>query len=126
MSEPTSQSILEDMTLTTSSTLTIRPAYADDQRALRRLAELDSAEQPPALPLLVAEVDGELRAALSLANGEAIANPFFRTATTLELLRLHASSVALTRRNPVRDRVSAWHRARQVAPRIEGAPVRSS
>ena len=34
----------------------LRPAYADDERALNRLAALDSAAAAPPPPLLVAEV----------------------------------------------------------------------
>ncbi len=49
--------------------ITIRPAYADDYDALARLAALDSAQGVPHRPLLIAEVDGILRAALSLRDG---------------------------------------------------------
>jgi hypothetical protein len=80
------------MTLQAAS-LTIRPAYADDDTALTRLAALDSTAQPPPAPLLLAEVDGELRAALSLADGSAIADPFFPTLHIVALLRTHASDV---------------------------------
>src|SRR5437660_12849121 len=55
--------------------LRIRYAQPDDDAALRQLAALDSAEVPAA-PLLVAEVDGELHAGLSLWDGSAIADPF--------------------------------------------------
>jgi hypothetical protein len=72
------------------SSLTFRPAYADDYLALLRLAALDSADAVPAAPLLLAEIDGELRAALSLHDGSAIADPFFPTADILTLLRIHA------------------------------------
>ena len=72
--------------------ITIRPAYADDDSALARLAALDSAAAPPKSPLLVAEVDGELRAALSLRDGTAIADPFVPTMDLLELLRTHAAA----------------------------------
>ena len=40
---------------TLASQITIRPGYADDERALIRLAALDSAPGVPAAPLLVAE-----------------------------------------------------------------------
>jgi hypothetical protein len=76
-----------------SASITIRPAYADDQLALGRLAALDSAEIPSG-PLLLAEVDGSLRAALSLADDGAIADPFFPTLHLLELLRAHAAVTA--------------------------------
>lgn len=58
-----------------------------------RLAALDSATVPPP-PLLVAEVDGELRAAVSLHDGRAIADPFTRTAHLLDVLRTRIASVA--------------------------------
>jgi hypothetical protein len=71
--------------------ITIRPAYADDESAIIRLAALDSAPVP-ARPMLVGEVDGELHVALSLSDGRVIANPFERTADVVALLRLHAST----------------------------------
>lgn len=67
-----------------SRSVAVRRAAADDVCALERIAVLDS-RPVPAQPVLVAEVDGQLEAALSLATGEAIANPF---APTLELVRL--------------------------------------
>jgi hypothetical protein len=69
----------------------IRPAYADDYDALARLAALDSADGVPPRPLLLAEVDGTLRAALSLRDGSAIADPFFPTARLVTVLRAHAA-----------------------------------
>lgn len=76
----------------TNPTITIRPAYADDESAVLRLAVLDSADGAPAAPLLLAEIEGELRAALSLSDGSAIADPFHPTADLLELLRVHAAA----------------------------------
>jgi hypothetical protein len=73
------------------SQITIRPGYADDHLALVRLAALDSAAVPPA-PLLVADVDGELGAALSLRDGTSIADPFRPTADIVALLRAHAAA----------------------------------
>jgi hypothetical protein len=69
----------------------IRPAYADDYDALARLAALDSAAGVPHRPLLLAEVDGTLRAALSLRDGSAIADPFHPSVRLLALLRAHAA-----------------------------------
>jgi hypothetical protein len=65
--------------------IVIRPGRPEDQRALERLAGLDSASVPAA-PLLVAEADGALRAALSLHDGAVIADPFHRTAPLVALL----------------------------------------
>jgi hypothetical protein len=69
--------------------ISIRPAAAADTRALRRVAERDSRVLPGG-PLLVAEVAGEVRAALSLDTGEAVADPFRPTAALVDLLRLRA------------------------------------
>jgi hypothetical protein len=83
-----------------AQTIVIRPAYADDELALRRLATLDSASVPAA-PLLLGEIDGELRAALSLEDGTAVADPFFPTLHLVELLRSHAS-IDAPARTPLR------------------------
>lgn len=68
--------------------VTIRPADADDQPAIWRLAALDSAPVPRG-PLLVAEVQGELRAAVSMTDAGSIADPFHLTADLIGLLRDH-------------------------------------
>jgi hypothetical protein len=87
------------MTTSTPITqITIRPAYGDDREALERLAALDSARSLPPEPLLLAEVDDELRAALSLHDGSAIADPFHPTLDILELLRAHATATSATPR----------------------------
>ena len=75
-----------------SESITVRPAYADDHAALERLAALDSATVVPAAPLLLAEVDGQLRVALSLHDGTVIADPFHPSLALIELLRTHASA----------------------------------
>jgi hypothetical protein len=77
---------------TWGSQILIRPGYADDELALLRLAALDSATGPPPAPLLVAEVDGALSAALSLSDGSCIADPFRPTAQIVALLRAHAAA----------------------------------
>jgi len=66
--------------------ITLRYAFPDDEAPLARLAALDSASLPDA-PQLVAEVGGELRAAISLADGCVIADPFHPTAALVALLR---------------------------------------
>jgi len=65
--------------------ITIRRAGPEDDTALIRLAELDSSRLPDG-PILAAEVDGELRAALSLADGATVADPFHPTVEIVDLL----------------------------------------
>jgi len=72
--------------------VTIRLARPSDQRSLERLAQLDS-RSTPAGPVLVAEVDGELRAALPLGDGGPVADPFVPTAPLISLLALRAAQV---------------------------------
>jgi hypothetical protein len=92
----------------TTAQILLRPAYAtDDERALHRLAALDSTPAVPSPPLLVAEVEGELKAAVSLSDGSAIADPFYPSAELVALLRGHADQAGargLTPRAPRRRR----------------------
>jgi hypothetical protein len=73
--------------------VTIRLAAPADDPALDRLAQLDSSSVPPP-PFLIAEEDGEVRAALSLLSADAIADPFHSTAALVELLRTRAGQQA--------------------------------
>src|SRR3954452_13013819 len=72
--------------------VTIRRASADDERALVRLAQLDS-QRPVGGEMLLAEMAGELRAAVPIAGGRAIADPFFPTASLVSLLTVRAAQV---------------------------------
>jgi hypothetical protein len=93
-----------------TATIVIRPAYPDDADAIARLAALDSAPLPRGL-LLVAESDGELRAALSPVNGTVIADPFVRTVELVALLQLRARGRAvriLGARRPTRGARLRW------------------
>jgi hypothetical protein len=65
----------------------IRFSERGDERALARLAGRDS-QPPPAGALLLAEADGELRAALPLDGRGAVADPFYPTAELVRLLEL--------------------------------------
>lgn len=66
--------------------LTIRFAYQEDAPALERLRELDSGHFPGG-PLLVAEVDGRIRAAVDLGGAGVVADPFVPTADLVSILR---------------------------------------
>jgi len=73
--------------------VTLRRAVIGDRERLRALAELDSTEAPTG-GVLVAEVDGRLRAALPLDGGRPLADPFHRGAELVDLLRLRARQLA--------------------------------
>lgn len=103
--------------------VTLRFGFPDDAASLARLAELDSA-RPPADPVLLAEVGGELRAALSLRDGAVIAEPFHSTAALVELLRARAGQLtgggrARTRRWSLVRRSARGPRGSQPAPEPE-------
>ena len=73
--------------------VTVRALRAPDVEPLRVLAALDSRHLPTG-PVLVAEQDGELLAALPLDGGRAIADPFRRTSDVVALLELRARQIA--------------------------------
>jgi hypothetical protein len=72
-----------------TTAFTIRRADLADLAALDRLAALDSGTAPSG-DVLVAEVAGELWAALEIDSGHVIADPFRPSGELVELLRLHA------------------------------------
>ena len=73
----------------TDTALTIRRATAADAFAIKRLAALDSAS-PPTGDVLLAEMGGELWAAVALDGGAAIADPFRPSGDLVDLLRFRA------------------------------------
>lgn len=77
------------------ATVTLRFACFDDAPDLLRLAQLDSAE-PVREPILVGEVSGRMVAALSLADGRVIADPFVLCMGMVELLRARARQLSAT------------------------------
>jgi hypothetical protein len=88
----------------------IRSAGPSDAHALTQLAALDEAPLP-AGPLLVAEVGGALWTAVSIASGDAIADPFRATAAVVDLVRVRAgqlrASPAAARRRDLRSATAA-------------------
>jgi hypothetical protein len=73
-------------TRSTSADLIIRPACGDDLPALRRLAYLDDRRVPRG-DLVLAQVGGEIHAAVSAHDGAAIADPWRPTAGSVDALR---------------------------------------
>ena len=69
--------------------ITITRSTEADAPRLWRLAALDDRRAPHG-PALLAYVDGELRAALGLVDGHAVADPFHPTADIVDILRLRA------------------------------------
>ena len=67
--------------------LVIRRSYPEDKGSLHRLALLDSAPEPHG-PMLVAEREGVVVAAVPLGSGRSIADPFVPTKDIVGLLEL--------------------------------------
>jgi hypothetical protein len=79
--------------------ITIRATAPEDEDALRRLAQRDTRAVPDG-ELLIALVNGEPRAAVSLASGEAIADPFHHTAELVRMLMVRRSHLRGEARRP--------------------------
>lgn len=89
----------------TASSLVLRPATSADAADLERLAALDSA-RPLAGDVMLAHAGGEVRAAVSLETGRAVADPFYPSLELVPLLRAAAGE---------RPRRRSWRRAARVA-----------
>ncbi len=72
--------------------IVIRRARAADGPALDRLQAL-AERRLPDVPLIVAEVDGDLLAAAPTTGGPVISDPFRVTLDVAELLRLRSSQL---------------------------------
>jgi hypothetical protein len=70
----------------------VRVAEPRDFTDIKRIAALDSARVPEGT-LLVGEVGGAIQAALPVAGGRAIANPFVRTLELMDMLELRAEQL---------------------------------
>jgi hypothetical protein len=81
--------------------VTIRRAGSHDEGTLRRLADLDSTRVPDG-PVLMAEIDGQAVAAISVLSGESFADPFTPTLELRRLLELRASQLHLSSHEPQR------------------------
>jgi hypothetical protein len=108
------------MTPTINSAMTIRRMDLSDRdhEAVGRLAELDSSERLEA-PVLGLEIEGSLLAAVSLADGRVISDPFSRTDELRSLLKQRARQ--LRRRGARRERGLRIPRRRS-RPAVGGGP----
>ncbi len=69
--------------------ITIIHSTEDNSQELWRLAALDDRRAPTG-PALLAYVGGELRAAVGIVDGRAVADPFHPTAEIVEILEFQA------------------------------------
>jgi hypothetical protein len=89
--------------------LTVRAATQRDTDAVRLLAALEGVQMPTG-PVLVAQVGDDVRAALPLDGGSALADPFQPSAHIVELLEFRARQL----------RVMDEHEHHSLLPRIRG------
>ena len=97
-------------TATHDNSITMRTAGPEHAAQLRRLAERDSA-RVPAGELLVAVVDTQVRAAVSIRSGEAVADPFHPTRELVALLSERAEQLRGSKRPGLRARLRGRRRA---------------
>jgi hypothetical protein len=92
---------LSNIDIAPSEALTIRHIGPGDVEALRTLSRLDSSREPTG-EILVADVDGELWAAMSVDDRHTVADPFRRTGELVALLDARARQLrhADKRRTP--------------------------
>jgi hypothetical protein len=74
-------------------TVELRLASGEEGHVVRRLAALDDAAELEG-PVLLAVVDGDAVAGLSLRDGRVVANPFVSTRETVALLHLRAENLS--------------------------------
>lgn len=96
------------------ATITVRLATGEDAQAVARLAALYDRPLPRG-PMLLAVVDGELQAALTLADDRELMEPYLPTAGLVDLLALRADQL----RDRPRSRFGRYR-----APRASG-PART-
>jgi hypothetical protein len=68
--------------------IVIRSARTADEQAIAVLGVLDGGRHMPDGRVMVAEVDGRIRAAVG-SNGAAISDPFWPSADLVSMLRVH-------------------------------------
>jgi hypothetical protein len=76
--------------------IVIRSARSADEQDLAVLGVLDGGRRMPKGRVLVAEVDGRIRAAVG-SNGTAISDPFWPSAQLVRMLSVHTESEQASR-----------------------------
>jgi hypothetical protein len=74
--------------MTRNEHIVIRSARTADEQAIAVLGVLDGGRHLPTGDVMVAEVDGRIRAAVG-SNGAAISDPFWPSAELVGMLRVH-------------------------------------
>ena len=97
--------------------IAIRPTIPADRALLERVAGRDTSSVPDGA-LVAAFEDGELRAAIALASGESIADPFHPTAPLVAARRAYASGQPPTRSKPGSYRGSFATSAASQSPKM--------
>ena len=82
--------------MTHNERIVIRSARAADEQAIAVLGVIDGGRHMPAGDVMVAEVDGRIRAAVG-SNGAAISDPFWPSAGLVSMLRVHVDSEPVVR-----------------------------
>src|SRR3954452_22797432 len=95
-----------------TSVIAFRTATAEDDHVLTDLSALDS-QRPLHRPAVIATVDGAAVAAISLRDGQIVADPFTRTEDVVVLLR--ARVAALPPERQPRRRAAGLRRLRIAA-----------
>src|SRR3954449_2375486 len=82
--------------MTRNEHIVIRSARTADEQAIAVLGVLDGGRRTPAGRVMVAEVDGSIRAAVG-SNGAAISDPFWPSAGLVSMLRVQTDSELVAR-----------------------------
>jgi hypothetical protein len=85
--------------MTRNEHIVIRSARTADEQAIAVLGVLDGGRHMPDGHVMLAEVDGRIRAAVG-SNGAAISDPFWPSADLVSMLRVHTETEQASR--PVR------------------------
>jgi hypothetical protein len=76
--------------MTRNEHIVIRSAHSADEQAIAALGVLDGGRHIPKGRVMVAEVDGRIRAAVG-SNGASISDPFWPSAELVGMLRVHGT-----------------------------------